>query len=66
MEKLGAAFEFQMTKFFTNWGTTCSRYPVPIIILSVGLALGLSTGINWLEVKLKFRPSSQEPFQLPI
>ena len=50
MEKLGAAFEFQMTKFFTNWGTTCSRYPVPIIILSVGLALGLSTGINWLEV----------------
>jgi hypothetical protein len=24
---------------------------VPIIVLSVGLALGLATGINWLEVR---------------
>ena len=50
MQKWGAILEYEMTKFFTKWGTTCSRYPVPIIVVSVGIALGLSTGINWLTV----------------
>ena len=51
LERWGAAFEYKMMRFFTRWGTICSKYPVPIIVLSVGLALGLSTGINWLEVR---------------
>jgi len=50
MERWGAIFEYELSKFFTNWGTRCSRYPVPIIILSVGIALGLTTGIKWLTV----------------
>jgi Niemann-Pick C1 protein len=51
LEKWGSSLELHMTRFFTRWGKTCSKYPVPVIILSVGLALGLSTGINWLQVK---------------
>lgn len=51
LERWGAAFEYKMMRFFTRWGTICSKYPVPIIVLSVGLALGLATGINWLEVR---------------
>lgn len=53
METWGAAFEFELTKFFTRWGTVCSRYPVPIIIVSVGIALGLTTGVHWLTVSRK-------------
>jgi Niemann-Pick C1 protein len=50
LDQLGMSFEMGMTNFFTMWGTLCSRYPVPVIMLSVGFALGLSTGIMWLNV----------------
>ena len=50
LDRLGMAFEKGMTSFFTSWGTLCSRYPVPVILLSIGFAAGLATGINWLEV----------------
>nr|XP_040583729.1 NPC intracellular cholesterol transporter 1-like [Lepeophtheirus salmonis] len=36
--------------FFTRWGTFCATYPVPVIFLSVLMALGLCTGIFWLRV----------------
>ena len=42
--------EMSMTKFFTIWGTNCSRYPLPVIIASVVVAGSLCSGIQWLEV----------------
>ena len=49
-EKLGMSFEIAITNFFTEMGTLFASRPLPVIILSVGFALGLSTGILWLEV----------------
>ena len=40
-----------MTDFFTAWGTACARYPVPVMVLGVCFALGLSTGVQWLRVE---------------
>ena len=51
MERAGVWIETSMTNFFTNWGITCAKYPVPVIILSVGFAAGLCTGIQWLNVE---------------
>ena len=50
LDKLGMNFEIALTNFFTEMGTLFARYPVPVIVLSVGFAIGLATGINWLEV----------------
>lgn len=50
IDKLGMSFEIAMTNCFTEMGTVFAKYPVPVIILSVGFALGLSTGILWLDV----------------
>lgn len=36
--RLGAVFETSMTSFFTWWGTTAARYPLPVIVLSVAFA----------------------------
>ena len=49
-DRIGVAIESGMTKFFTIWGTNCSRYPLPVIIVSVVIAGSLCTGIQWLEV----------------
>ena len=49
-DKLGMAFEVAVTNFFTEMGTLFASRPIPVIILSVGFALGLSTGIMWLNV----------------
>ena len=49
-DKLGMHFEIAMTNFFTDLGTLFARYPLPVIVLSVGFAVGLSTGIKWLNV----------------
>ncbi len=40
-----------MTSFFVWWGTGCARHPVPVMLVSVALALGLLTGVHWLEVQ---------------
>ena len=50
IDKLGMNFEIALTNFFTDLGTLFARYPLPVIILSVGFAVGLSTGIKWLDV----------------
>ena len=44
-EKLGMSFEIAITNFFTEMGTLFASRPLPVIILSVGFALGLSTGM---------------------
>ena len=43
--------ELRMTEFFTNWGTTCATYPIPVMVLSVAFAVGLTTGVSWLQVE---------------
>ena len=50
IDKLGMNFEIALTNFFTELGTLFARYPLPVIILSVGFAVGLSTGIRSLDV----------------
>ena len=50
VDRIGVAIESSLTKFFTIWGTNCSRYPLPVIIVSVVIAGSLCTGIQWLEV----------------
>ena len=50
IDKLGMNFEIALTNFFTDLGTLFARYPLPVIVLSVGFAVGLSTGIKWLDV----------------
>merc|ERR1719228_1316237 len=49
-DKLGANFENSMTNFFTWWGTLAARYPLPVIVLSVAFAIGLSSGMVYLTV----------------
>ena len=49
-DRLGASFENNMTNFFTWWGTLAARYPLPVIILSVAFAVGLSSGMVYLTV----------------
>ena len=49
-DRIGVAIETCLTKFFTIWGTNCSRYPLPVIIVSVVIAGSLCSGIQWLEV----------------
>ena len=44
------AFEVAITNFFTEMGTLFASRPVPVIILSVALAAGLSTGMLWMDV----------------
>lgn len=51
IERAGMWIETSMTHFFTEWGVTCARYPIPVIILSLGFAAGLCTGIQWLKVE---------------
>jgi len=50
LDKLGASVENNMTNFFTWWGTLAAKYPLPVIILSIAFAVGLSTGVIYLEV----------------
>lgn len=50
LDRVGVAIETCLTKFFTIWGTNCSRYPLPVIIVSVVIAGSLCSGIQWLEV----------------
>ena len=47
---MGASFELRMTSFFTWWGTLAARYPLPVIVLSVAFAVGLSSGMVYLTV----------------
>merc|ERR1719174_1123921 len=49
-DKLGAKFENNMTNFFTWWGTLAARYPLPVIVLSIAFAVGLSSGVIYLQV----------------
>ena len=49
-DRIGVSIETCLTKFFTIWGTNCSRYPLPVIIVSVVIAGSLCSGIRWLEV----------------
>ena len=49
-DKLGATFENNMTNFFTWWGTLAARYPLPVIVLSIAFAVGLSSGVIYLQV----------------
>ena len=49
-DRLGMAFEVAITNFFTEMGTLFASRPVPVIILSVALAAGLSTGMLWMDV----------------
>jgi len=44
------SFEMALTNIFTEMGTLFARYPIPVIFLSIGFAVGLSTGILWLDV----------------
>lgn len=55
LDRIGVWIETSMTGFFTWWGTLCARYPVPVIVLSVGFAAGLCTGMQWLEVRARRR-----------
>ena len=49
-DRLGASFENNMTNFFTWWGTLAAKYPLPVIILSIAFAVGLSSGMVYLTV----------------
>ena len=49
-DKLGAKFENNMTNFFTWWGTLAAKYPLPVIVLSIAFAVGLSSGMVYLTV----------------
>jgi hypothetical protein len=51
MNKVGASFENAMTGAFTWWGTKAALYPLPVIVLSIGFAAGLSSGTTrfWLR-----------------
>lgn len=51
MDRLGIHIENAMTGFFTQWGTFCAKHPVPVMLISVGFALGLTTGVQWLMVE---------------
>merc|ERR1719210_3231 len=50
VDKLGMSFEMALTNIFTEMGTLFARYPIPVIFLSIGFAVGLSAGILWLDV----------------
>ena len=50
MSKAGAGFENAMTAAFTWWGTRAALYPLPVIVLSIGFAAGLSSGQNYFNV----------------
>ena len=50
IDRIGASFENNMTNFFTWWGTLAARYPLPVIVLSVAFAVGLSSGVIYLQV----------------
>ena len=50
LQRAGTAVENNMTQVFTWWGTLAAQYPLPVIILSIGFAIGLSTGVIYLQV----------------
>ena len=50
IDRIGASFENNMTNFFTWWGTLAARYPLPVIVLSIAFAVGLSSGVVYLQV----------------
>ena len=52
LDRIGIWIEETMTDTFTRLGTACAQYPIPVIVMSIGFAAGLCTGIQWLEVKL--------------
>ena len=58
-DKLGAKFDNNMTNFFTWWGTLAAKYPLPVIVLSIAFAVGLSSGMVYLAV-------TTDPIELDI
>ncbi|XP_040569202.2 LOW QUALITY PROTEIN: NPC intracellular cholesterol transporter 1-like [Lepeophtheirus salmonis] len=50
IQRAGADLELWLVNFFTFWGTFCAKYPIPVIIVSLSIAIGLCTGIFWLNV----------------
>jgi hypothetical protein len=53
MNKVGASFENAMTGAFTWWGTKAALYPLPVIVLSIGFAAGLSSGTT-LQLRILY------------
>ena len=53
LDRIGIWIEETMTDTFTRLGTACAQYPIPVIVMSIGFAAGLCTGIQWLGGKLK-------------
>lgn len=51
LDRFGQKMELKMTEFFTAWGATCATYPIPVMVLSVAFAVGLTTGVSWLQVE---------------
>jgi len=50
LERWGAIMERNVEKFFRAWGTFCAQHPVPILILGLLVAVGLSVGVVKLKV----------------
>ncbi|QQP55527.1 Uncharacterized protein FKW44_008743, partial [Caligus rogercresseyi] len=50
IQRAGADLELWLVNFFTFWGTFCARYPIPVIVVSISIAMGLCSGIWWLNV----------------
>ncbi|TRY76439.1 hypothetical protein TCAL_00054 [Tigriopus californicus] len=51
LDRVGMKMELAITSWFTQWGMTCAKYPLPVMVLSVAFAIGLSTGVYWLKVE---------------
>ena len=45
LDRMGIRMETGMTDFFTWWGTICASYPLPVMVVSVAIALGLTSGV---------------------
>lgn len=51
LDRVGMKMELTITSWFTQWGMTCAKYPLSVMVLSVAFAVGLSTGVYWLKVE---------------
>ncbi|XP_043243694.1 NPC intracellular cholesterol transporter 1-like [Amphibalanus amphitrite] len=50
LERWGAIMERNVEQFFRSWGTFCAMHPVPILIIGLLVAVGLSFGVVKLKV----------------
>ena len=50
VDKAGVWLERGLEKVFNRWGRFCADYPVPVIVLSLAVAIVLCAGVQRLKI----------------